>query len=159
MKVLLAIKFHKDNGNRKLIEEISESLRQIGMETVVVARDFEKWGEEKITARELMGFTLENMEKSDLLLIEFSEKGVGLGIEAGYAFAKGIPIVVIAKQGSDISKSMQGLTKEIVFYNVVGELPEKLKKYIPLESRTKGIKRIGVNIDRIRHENIIYNRK
>ncbi len=130
MKVLLAIKFHEDNSNRELIGKISKSLSQIGMETVVVARDFEKWGEEKITARELMGFALENIEKSNLLLIEFSEKGVGLGIEAGYAFAKGIPIVVIAKQGTDISKSMEGLTKEIVFYNAVDELPEKLKKYI-----------------------------
>ena len=56
------------------------------------------------------------------------EKGVGLGIEIGYAYAKGIPIIVIAKRGSEISSTLQGIARETFFYDRPEELTEKLKK-------------------------------
>jgi nucleoside 2-deoxyribosyltransferase len=71
-----------------------------------------------------MKLTFELINKSDFLIIEFSDKGVGLGIEAGYAYAKGIPIIVIAKKGSDISNTLKGIAKKIIFY----EDPEELVK-------------------------------
>ena len=130
MKIYLAIKFHEDFSNRKLIEEILETLNKSGFETVVMARDYENWGQIKFKPEDLMKLTFKITEESDLLLIEFSEKGVGLGIEAGYAYAKGKPIVVIAKYGSDISETMKGVAKEVIFYEKVEEIGEKIKKYI-----------------------------
>jgi len=130
MKIFLAIKFHEDQGNRKLVEKISELLKRIGVETVVMARDYEKWGKVKLSPKELMRMAFKITEESDLLLVEFSEKGVGLGVEAGYAYARGIPIVVIAKRGSDISNTIKGVAKEVLFYEDVRELRGKLRKYI-----------------------------
>jgi len=130
MKIYLAIKFHEDFSNRKLIEEILETLNKSGFETVVMARDYENWGQIKFKPEELMKLTFKITEESDLLLVEFSEKGVGLGIEAGYAYAKGKPIVVIAKYGSDISETMKGISKEVIFYEKVEEIGEKIKIYI-----------------------------
>ncbi len=51
-----------------------------------------------------------------------TEKGVGLGIEAGYAYAKGIPIITIAERGSDISETLKGISKEIFFYDNIEDL-------------------------------------
>ena len=130
MKIYLAIKFHEDFSNRKLIEEILETLNKSGFETVVMARDYENWGQIKFKPEELMKLTFKITEESDLLLVEFSEKGVGLGIEAGYAYAKGKPIIVIAKYGSDISETMKGISKEVIFYEKVEEIGEKIKIYI-----------------------------
>ena len=126
-KAYLAIKFYKDCRNRKLIEQIVESLYKIGFESLAMIRDFEKWGEIKFSPKKLMNLTFEQIDKSDLILVEFSEKGIGLGIEAGYAYAKNIPIIVIAKKGSDISTTMQGVAKKTIFYNDPKDLTQKFK--------------------------------
>lgn len=77
-----------------------------------------------------MTLTFREIEKSDFLLIELSEKGVGLGIEVGYAYAKGAPIIIIAKTGSDISTTMQGVAKKVIFYDNIEELTGKLDPQI-----------------------------
>ncbi|MEI6479992.1 MAG: nucleoside 2-deoxyribosyltransferase [bacterium] len=127
MKAYLAIKFKEDNSNRETIESISSVLGRLGMETVSMARDYEKWGEVVFTPDELMEKTFKEIDLSDLLIIEFSEKGVGLGIEAGYAYAKQKPIIVIAKEGSDISSTLKGVAKDVIFYNDPEELIGKIK--------------------------------
>ncbi len=117
MKAYLAIKFHADYSNRKLIEDISDSLRKLGIDTVVMVRDFERWGDVKFTPKELMQKSFAEIYKSDLFIVEYSEKGVGLGIEAGYAYAKNVPIFVIAKTNSEISDTIKGIAKSIFFYS------------------------------------------
>lgn len=52
-----------------------------------------------------------------------------MGIEAGYAYAKGIPIITIAKSGSDISETLEGISDEIIFYNSIEDLDMSLGKY------------------------------
>lgn len=126
MKAYLIIKFKEDNSNRKLIEDISAVLGKMGMETTVMARDYEKWGEVKFTPEILMQKTFEIIDSSDVLIVEFSEKGVGIGIEAGYAYAKNKPIYVVAKEGSDISSTIKGVAKEVIFYNNPEEIFNKL---------------------------------
>ncbi len=117
MKAYLAIKFHADYSDKKLIEDISNALQKIDVVTVVMVRDFERWGEVKFTPQELMQKSFVELDKSDFLIIEYSEKGVGLGIEAGYAYAKNIPIFVIAKANSEISDTVKGIAKSTFFYN------------------------------------------
>ena len=68
-----------------------------------------------------MKLTLQEIDKAEMIVNEFSEKGVGLGIEARYAFAKGIPIFVIAKRGSDISSTISGITKAVFLYDDLKE--------------------------------------
>jgi 2'-deoxynucleoside 5'-phosphate N-hydrolase len=71
------------------------------------------------------GFDL--IRASDVLLLEFSQKGVGLGIEAGFAHAIGKRIVVIAKTGSEISNTLAGISSEILFYDSETDL-ERIAK-------------------------------
>ncbi|MGD9569999.1 MAG: hypothetical protein AB7V48_17085 [Sedimentibacter sp.] len=69
-----------------------------------------------------MKLTFEKIDICDLVIIDLTEKGVGLGIEAGYAYAKEIPIITIAKKGSDISETLLGISKKTFFYNNIEEL-------------------------------------
>lgn len=126
-KAYLAVKFYEDCRNRKLIEQISESLHKAGFESLVLIRDFEKWGKVKFPPKKLMKLAFAQIDKSDLVVIEFSEKGIGLGIEAGYAYSKNIPIIVIAKKDSDISTTLRGVAKKIIFYDDPKELIQKFK--------------------------------
>ncbi len=127
MNAYLAIKFHEDCKNRKLIEQISESLQNAGFNSIVMIRDYEKWGKVKFTPEELMKLTFKLIDESELLVVEFSEKGVGLGIEAGYAYAKNKPIIIVAKRDSDISTTLCGISKKVFFYDEPEELTDKFK--------------------------------
>ena len=117
MKAYISIKYRADNGNKDCIQKISSALEQNGFETVCVARDIEKWGGVQLSPHELMQRTFTEIDSSNLLVVDLTEKGVGLGIEAGYAHAKQIPIVVIAKKGSDISATLQGISQRLVLYD------------------------------------------
>lgn len=122
MKAYFAIKFKEDGSNKELIERLSKKLEEDGIQTVVFYRDYENWGEKKFESKELMRLAQEATDSCDAVVIEFSEKGVGLGIEAGYACAKGKPIHVIAVTESEISDTLRGIATSITFYN----LPETL---------------------------------
>lgn len=126
-KAFMSLKFHDGEEDKKKIEELTEALLKAGIQNVVMARDVEKYGAAVLPegTKLMPDYAFPAMEQCDMLIVEFSEKGVGLGIGAGYAYAKGLPIYVIAKTGSDISLTMSNLAKEVFFYDDVEELTEK----------------------------------
>ncbi len=85
-------------------------------------RDLEDWGKTVFPEQELMQKSLQMLKASDACLVEISEKGVGVGLEAGYAHAIGIPIIVVAKRGTDIPETLSGIAQEILFYETFDDL-------------------------------------
>jgi nucleoside 2-deoxyribosyltransferase len=122
MKVYLGIKFHPDNRNRDRIDLLSQVLDSCGFETVCMRRDIEQWGDVHFSAHELMTKTFEAIRSCHLTVIELTEKGVGLSIEAGYAYAQHIPVITIARAGSDISSTLQGISRDIYLYRSAADL-------------------------------------
>lgn len=122
MKIFLSIKYHPDHGNRALIEQISAALEANGHPTICIARDLEHWGKDHYPPQELMRLTFERIRLCDCILVELSEKGVGVGIETGYAVALGKPVWVIARSGSDISETLRGIAKHVFTYNNLQKL-------------------------------------
>jgi len=124
MKMFLSIKFHEGGSNSELIKNIITNAKKSNNEMISIFTDYENEGEKHFEPSELMKITFEAINSCQVLIVEFSEKGVGLGIEAGYAFAKGIPVYVIAKEGAEISDTLNGISKEIFFYNVLEDLTD-----------------------------------
>ena len=122
MKVYFGIKYHPDNRNRETIEKVSDVLARCDLKLLCITRDVERWGAVRLAPEELMEKTFETIDGCAVVVIELSEKGVGLGIEAGYAYAKGIPVVTIAKRGAEISETLWGISKEVFFYDEYGDL-------------------------------------
>jgi nucleoside 2-deoxyribosyltransferase len=122
MRAYIAIKYHTDHGNRERIEGISAALERQGFETVCITRDLEKWGEVRSNPGTLMQQTFSEIDTSDVVVVDLTEKGVGVGIEAGYAFAKHIPVVTIARTGSDISETLRGISQEVLLYDQYDDL-------------------------------------
>ena len=132
-KAFMSLKFHDGEEDKKKIDDLTNALLLAGIENVVMARDVEKYGKAVLPegTKLMPDYAFPTMKKCDMLIVEFSEKWVGLGISAGYAYAIGLPIYVIAKTGSDISLTMKNLAKEIIFYDNINELTEKFKELIP----------------------------
>ncbi len=122
MRAYISIKYCADNSNRNCIEKIASALEQNGFETVCITRDIEKWGQFELSPEKLMQRTFAEIDSSDLIVVDLTEKGVGLGIEAGYAYAKGIPVVVVAKKGSEISATLQGISQQLFLYDEFDDL-------------------------------------
>lgn len=117
MKAFISIKYHDDHCNKARIEKIAWALEQSGITSVCITRDIEKWGQIKFEPAELMRRTFAELDASDLVVVDLSEKGVGVGIEAGYAHAKHIPIVTIAQKGADISTTLRGISRDVFWYD------------------------------------------
>ncbi|MNP36578.1 2'-deoxynucleoside 5'-phosphate N-hydrolase 1 [compost metagenome] len=130
MNIYFGIKYFEDFSNQKHIEKITGILEDHDHKTFCVVRDVEEWGGFLLTPKELMLKTFEMIDKSELLIIEFTEKGTGLGIEAGYAFSRKIPIITIAKENSDISTTLSGISEKIIFYKEYSDLGFKLLSVI-----------------------------
>lgn len=122
VKIYLAIKFHSNNQNRPLIEALVSHLSSQGHSVICAVRDFENWGAKSFDPRELLFKSLEAIEQSDLVLIEATEKGMGVGIEAGFAFARNKKIVTIAQESSDLSINLKNLSSDLIVYSRVEEI-------------------------------------
>ncbi|MBN1260940.1 MAG: nucleoside 2-deoxyribosyltransferase [Anaerolineae bacterium] len=126
MKAYIAIKYHADNRNRERIAAIAAALGAAGFETVCVTRDLERWGAVHFDAATLMARSFQELETCDVVIVDLTEKGVGVGIEAGYAAARGIPIVAIAQAGAPISDTLRGISRAVVMYTHPDELTGKI---------------------------------
>ena len=133
MRAYIAIKYQEDNSNRARIEAIAAVLEACGFDTVCIVRDVECWGEADFSPRELMKRTFMAIDGCDLVVVDLTDKGVGVGIEAGYAYARAKDIVTIAQRGSDISATLRGISTEVILYDRITDLEHMLRPMLRLE--------------------------
>lgn len=103
-------------------------MARFGFQTVCIVRDYEAWGEKTYSLKELMEITFKEIAESDVLVVESSVRGVGLGIEAGYAFARDVPILVVARNGTVISSTLSGIASSQAHYSSDTELEQFLSQ-------------------------------
>ncbi len=127
-----ALKFHDGDEDLAKVNAIEAALNKAGVDITLMARDVEKWGRATIPeGKSLMrDYAFPAMKQCDCNIIEFSEKGVGLGMNAGFCYNAEKPIYVIAKTGSDISTTMKNVAKEVIFYDDPEDLVEPFKKIV-----------------------------
>ncbi|MAT42631.1 MAG: nucleoside 2-deoxyribosyltransferase [Anaerolineaceae bacterium] len=126
--IYLAIKYHPDNKNKDLILSISDTCKSINLDCINIMQHVEKWGDFSFDPQELMRISFETIRKCQFVLIEFSEKGVGIGLEAGYAYALNIPVYVIHPPHVEVSNTLKGIATAIFPYESVKTLPLVLKQ-------------------------------
>lgn len=117
------IKYYEDNSNKDKIDRITSVLEKNSIRTSCVVRDVEKWGTITLSLQELMSITFKEIDKSDFIILEMTEKGVGLGIEAGYAVAKGKRLIVLIENNYELSSTMKGIANLVIQY----DRPESIK--------------------------------
>ncbi|MFB5673496.1 hypothetical protein ACE3NQ_27345 [Paenibacillus terreus] len=128
--IYIGIKYKEDMSNQADIERICAFLEAAGARTYCTVRDMEAWGRKHVPPVLLMEESLKQIDRCDLVLLELSEKGVGLGIEAGYAHARKKPVIVIAKWGTDLSFTVQGIADRIIIYADDRHLQEQLGQVV-----------------------------
>ncbi len=77
---------------------------------------------DKVDDKELMDEALAKIDESDLVIVELSNKSVGIGIEAGYAKARGKPVIYLHKKGTELKQTMNGIAEVVITYEDVEDL-------------------------------------
>lgn len=132
LKAFLSLKFYDGDVSKKLVDDITDALAKLNIHTFVCVRDIEKYGEVKglDMANFMPKYAFPEMETSDIMVIEYSEAGAGLGMGADHAYCHGVPLYLIAKRGSKISTTVNSVAEKVIFYDEVSDITEEFRKLI-----------------------------
>ncbi|KKQ31756.1 MAG: Nucleoside 2-deoxyribosyltransferase [Candidatus Shapirobacteria bacterium GW2011_GWE1_38_10] len=121
---------YQGGRNRGEIEKLCLLVRQSGFEDFCFIRDVENYQHIFDDPKELMKRAFDEIQKSDWLLINMTDKPTGRAIEMGIAFALNKKIVTIMKRGTIIKDTVRGVSQAIIEYENIEEIIPKLKELI-----------------------------
>ena len=126
MRAFLSIKFWGDDRNKQDVEGVIAAIENAGGEVYCFRRDAEKWGEIEFEPGDMMRITLSQIDRSDFLIADVADWPIGVGVEAGYAYAKGIPVICICQADKKVANTVAGLADSVVRYGHYGDLSKQL---------------------------------
>lgn len=109
------------------IRSISEALLEFQIIPIVFVDEFKFTAEEE---KQMMQQAMYSIDDCDLLIAEVSVKGIGIGVEAGYAKAKGKPVIYLRNKSAEHSTTVAGISDYQVIYDDVIELKHFLKNIL-----------------------------
>jgi nucleoside 2-deoxyribosyltransferase len=125
MKAFLSIKYWGDNRNREHVESVIGALENAGFEVFCFRRDAEVWGKHLFEPQEMMHLTFSEINKADFLVADVGDWPIGVGVEAGYAYSKGVPVICICPMEKALANTVTGLAKKLIKYKDYDDLKSK----------------------------------
>lgn len=127
MKVFITASFKKGK-NRVEIEHLCSIVKEAGFEDFCFIRDIENYQKVFDDPKKLMDRAREEIEKSDVLLFDATNKSTGRAIEVGIASSNKKRIIVIMKKGTPIKDTLRGVADGIITYNKIEDIQSDLKR-------------------------------
>lgn len=131
MRAYIAVSFSKRNELANEINSIKKVLQDNQIDYVVFIEKHQFTPDKE---NEMMKTALEEIDKCSILIAETTDKGIGIGIEAGYAKAKDKPVIYMRKNKAEHATTLSGLSDFKVIYNDTDDLEMQLagimKNYI-----------------------------
>ncbi|MBP7173188.1 MAG: hypothetical protein KBA33_03835 [Cloacibacterium sp.] len=127
MQAYISISFSKRKELEKEVQAIKNVLEIFGISAFVFVDEYQFSSKDE---KEMMQKAMEDIETSAILIAETSEKGIGIGIEAGYAKAKNIPVIYMRNAASEHSTTVSGIADFNIIYHDEKDLEEKLKNIL-----------------------------
>jgi nucleoside 2-deoxyribosyltransferase len=125
MKVFITASF-KEAKNKYEIEYLCSLIKESGFEDFCFIRDVENYQKIFDDPKELMDRAKEEIEKSDVLLIDMTHKPTGRAIEAGIAFAQNKKIISIMQKGTKIKDTTRGISDAVIEYDEIKDIVNPL---------------------------------
>lgn len=116
-------------NNRKLSNEVIEVIVDVLMQSNINPFVFvDRYVFSASQERQMMGQAFADIDKSDLLIAEVSEKGIGIGVEVGYAIAKRKPVIYLRRATAEHSTTVSGASDFQIIYEDADDLNSQLMK-------------------------------
>ncbi len=127
MKAYIAVSFSK----RKLVDHEINAIVEVLNEWKISAFVFvDHYQFDKSQERQMMQQAMADLDNCDLLLAETSDKGIGIGIEVGYAKAKGKTIIYLRQKDAAHSTTVSGISDFQIVYLDTADLKKQLAKIV-----------------------------
>ena len=125
MHAYLSTKFEGED-NREIVEALCTAAERAGFTVTCTNRDYDDYGQRENDEEKLIDFMFAGIEEADVILLETTQKGMGLGIEAGYAAALRKPIAVLHTHETDVSPTLAELATLVISYHGLEDLTTQL---------------------------------
>ena len=122
-KAYISISYNKRQELNDELQSIIKTLREFHIKPFVFVDNFKFSSDQE---KEMMAQALLSIDDCDLLIAETSDKGIGIGVEVGYAKAKGKPVIYMRNKNADHSTTVSGLSDSQIIYDDVKDLKEQL---------------------------------
>lgn len=123
MRAYISVSFSKRKSVDEEITAIMDILKKFKISSLVFVDDYKFF----LSAEEqMMDQAMYEIEKCDLLIAETSNKGIGIGIEAGYAKAKGKTVFYLRNRDAAHSTTVSGISDYRIVYSDTNDLRKQL---------------------------------
>lgn len=124
MRAYISISYSSRHIMDTIVQAIVDTLSSMHIESFIfVDRYCFSIGQEK----EMMVQAFIDIEQSDILIAETSEKAIGVGVEVGYAKAKQKPVIYLRQSAVDHSTTVAGASDYQVIYADARDLQLQLQ--------------------------------
>jgi len=126
-KAYLAISYSKRALFNKELRALQNLFNKNKIELLVFV---DKYNFKPDQEKQMMKVAFQEIDNSDFLIAELTTKSIGVGIEIGYAFAIGKPIIYLRKKDSEYSSTASGCASSMIEYKNEFDLKELMKRTI-----------------------------
>lgn len=123
MRAYISVSFNKRKLLDKELTAIITTLKEFGIAAFVFV-DHYKF--ELSEERQMMEQAMNEIDNCDLLIAETSDKGIGIGVEAGYAKAKNKPVIYLRQTDAAHSTTVSGISDSQIIYSDSRDLAKQL---------------------------------
>lgn len=123
MKAYISVSYSKRNLVDKEINVIVDTLSAFRISSFVFVDNYTF---DLTQERQMMEQAMADIDNCDILLAETSDKGIGIGIEAGYAKAKGKIVIYLRRQDAEHSTTVSGISDFQIKYIDTTDLKKQL---------------------------------
>ncbi|WP_273211912.1 nucleoside 2-deoxyribosyltransferase [Runella zeae] len=125
MTAYIAISFGQRHKLDHQLTIVVEVLRKFNFQPHVFV---DRYQFDPTQEKQMMQQVMTNISNCDMLLAETTHKGIGIGIEAGYAKAQNKPVVYLRQHNAEHSTTLSGISD----YQIIYESTEALAKQLSL---------------------------
>ena len=127
MTAYISVSYSKRKSANKKLNAMIDTLNGFKIAPFIFV---DHYGFDPTQEREMMQQAMADIDRCDLLIAETSDKGIGIGIEAGYAKAKGKPVIYVRQKDAEHSTTVSGISDFQIVYADLNDLQNQLNNVI-----------------------------
>lgn len=127
MKAYISVSLSKRKFLEAEIAAIKDKLKTFGITSFLFVDQYKFSSAEE---KQMMEQAMTDIDCCDMLIAETSDKGIGIGIEAGYAKAKGKTVIYLRQADAEHSTTLSGISDFRVIYFDKHDLGKQLSEVL-----------------------------
>jgi nucleoside 2-deoxyribosyltransferase len=127
----ISVSFRKKEVLRKELNAITDTLNCFKIQPLVFV---DSYLFSPAQEKQMMQQAMNDIDGCDLLIAETSDKGIGIGIEVGYAKARNKPVIYVRHSSAEHSTTVSGISDFQIVYVDADDLKKQLSGVLKLLS-------------------------